>query len=41
MSVQYDYETGRPNKVFTTVARRVGAYTRRNLVERFKLGIIQ
>lgn len=39
MSVQYDYETGRPNEVLTTITRRVGAYTRRNLVERFKIGI--
>ena len=39
MSVHYEYETGRPNDVFTTLARRIGAYSRLTLVERFKIGI--
>lgn len=39
MSVYYEYETGRPNDVLTTIARRISAYSRLMLVERFKIGI--
>ena len=39
MSVLYKYDTGRPNEVLTTIARRIGGYARLTVVERFKIGI--
>lgn len=37
--IHYDYETGRPSEVATSLKRRVGAYTRDNLKRKFKIGI--
>lgn len=39
MSVRYEQETVRPSDVLTTISRRIGAYSRASLVERFKIGI--
>jgi hypothetical protein len=37
--LHYDILTGRPSKVATTLRRRLSAYTRKDLVRGFKIGI--
>jgi hypothetical protein len=39
MSVHYDYNTGRPSSILSTVIRRVSAFTRCGQVDCFKIGI--
>ena len=38
-AVYFDLSTGRPSAVATTLRRRVSAYTRKDVVRRFKIGI--
>jgi hypothetical protein len=38
-AVLFDFETGRPSTVAITLRRRVSAYTRKEVVRRFKIGI--
>ena len=38
-AVHFDFMTGRPSMVAGTLRRRVSAYTRKELVRRFKIGI--
>src|SRR5258708_129782 len=37
--VHFDFETGRPSTVATTLRRRLSAYTRKDVVGGFKIGI--
>ena len=37
--IHFDFMTGRPSEVASTLRRRVSAYTRQGLVRRFKIGI--
>ena len=37
--IRFDFETGRPSTVATTLRRRVSAYTREGVVRGFKIGI--
>lgn len=39
MSVHYNFNTGSPNVILSTVRRRVSAFTRANRVCNFKIGI--
>ena len=38
-AVHFDLSTGRPSAVATTLRRRVSAYTRKDVVRGFKIGI--
>ena len=38
-AIHFDLTTGRPSDVASTLRRRVSAYTREDLVSRFKIGI--
>jgi hypothetical protein len=38
-AVHFDFETGRPSTVATSMRRRVSAYTREGVVRGFKIGI--
>jgi hypothetical protein len=38
-TVHFDFETGRPSTVVSSLRRRVSAYTRENIVRGFKIGI--
>jgi hypothetical protein len=38
-AVHFDFETGRPSTVASTLRRRVSAYTREDVVRGFKIGI--
>jgi hypothetical protein len=38
-TVHFDFETGRPSMVASSLRRRVSAYTRKSVVRRFKIGI--
>jgi hypothetical protein len=39
-AVHFDFMTGRPSVVASTLRRRVSAYTRKDLIRGFKIGII-
>ncbi len=38
-AVHFDFETGRPSTVASSLRRRVSAYTRQDVVRGFKIGI--
>lgn len=39
MSVYYDYDTGRPGSVLSSIRRRISAFTRLGSVRGFKIGL--